>query len=49
MALAFFPQHAGVAITAATWGVVHVIGGLLLATSWAHLVKLRAPDPALSS
>ena len=49
MALAFFPQHAGVAITAATWGAVHVIGGLLLATSWARLVPLRARDPALSS
>ena len=37
LAMAFFPSHAGVAITAATWGAVHVVGGFALAATWGRL------------
>ena len=35
-AVAFFPSLAGVAVTAALWGVVHLIGGFALAAFWAR-------------
>lgn len=34
MAVAFFPALAGVAVTAALWGVVHLTLGVALAVSW---------------
>lgn len=37
LAMAFFPGHAGVAITAATWGAFHVVGGFALASWWARV------------
>lgn len=34
MAVAFFPSLAGVAVTSAMWGVVHLTLGILLAAAW---------------
>jgi len=35
-AVAFFPSHAGVAVTAALWGVVHLTCGFALTSIWAQ-------------
>jgi len=37
LAMAFFPDHAGVAITAATWGALHVVAGFGLAALWSRV------------
>lgn len=37
MAVAFFPSFAGVAVTSAMWGVVHLTLGTLLAAGWARV------------
>jgi BASS family bile acid:Na+ symporter len=37
MSLTFFPGVAGVAITAMTWGVIHIVGGFACAASWARV------------
>jgi bile acid:Na+ symporter, BASS family len=37
MAVAFFPSLAGVAVTSAMWGVVHLTVGFLLAGAWARV------------
>jgi bile acid:Na+ symporter, BASS family len=42
MAVAFFPALAGVAMTAALWGVVHLSCGIALAAFW-HRVPLERP------
>lgn len=43
-AVAFFPSHAGVAVTGALWGVVHITGGFALASIWAG--SAREPERA---
>lgn len=45
MAMAFFPRHAGVAITAATWGAFHLVGGFALATHWASAERRAEGTP----
>ena len=46
MAMAFFPGHAGVAITAATWGAFQVVGGLGVASTLAARARFRARGTA---
>lgn len=55
-AVAFFPSLVGVAVTAALWGVVHLIGGLALAVVWAasteepgDFVRQEEPGPSPST
>jgi bile acid:Na+ symporter, BASS family len=47
MAVAFFPSLAGVAVTSALWGVVHLTFGSALAVAWKR-VPLAQEEAAAS-
>jgi BASS family bile acid:Na+ symporter len=52
MAVAFFPSLAGVAVTSALWGVVHLTFGLALALAWKRVPVAEAElgrDPKMSA
>ncbi|HSA57515.1 MAG TPA: hypothetical protein VLE53_17515, partial [Gemmatimonadaceae bacterium] len=50
LAVAFFPELTGVAITSILWGVVHLVFGFALAAVWARIPAVdaakSAPSPA---
>lgn len=48
LAVAFFPELAGVAITSILWGVVHLVFGFALAAVWARIPAVDAARSALS-
>lgn len=43
IALTFFPSLSGVVVTAAIWGVVHIVFGFGLAATWARIPPGTAP------
>lgn len=46
LAVAFFPELAGVAITSILWGVVHLTVGFAIAAMWMHLPVRDNPQAA---